>query len=134
MKKINIGELAKGADVGVQTIRYYERRELIPKPRRTDSGYRQYPPDTVTRVKFIKRAQELGFSLKEITELISLKLEETTNCGDIKSVAESKISEIENKIRTLREMKKALTKVVEICPGQGPLTDCPILEIMETKE
>ena len=134
MKKINIGELAKGADVGVQTIRYYERRGLIPKPRRTDSGYRQYPPDTVARVKFIKRAQELGFSLKEITELISLKSEETTDCGDTKSVAESKISEIENKIRTLREMKKALTKVVEICPGQGPLTDYPILEIMETKE
>ena len=134
MSKKTIGELAKAADVGVQTIRYYERRGLIPKPPRSESGYRQYTPDTITLVKFIKRTQELGFSLNEITELISLKLEQTTDCGDIKSVAVSKISEIDSKIRTLREMKRALIKVVDICTEEGPLTDCPILEVMENKD
>ncbi len=134
MKIITISKLAKGAGVGVETIRYYERRGLIPEPPRTDSGYRQYCSDDIARVKFIKRSQELGFSLKEVIELISLKFEDTTDCGDIKSVAESKISEIDNKIRTLREMKKALVRVVEICPGEGPLSDCPILEVLETKK
>lgn len=134
MSKITIGELARAADVGVQTIRYYERRGLLQEPPRTTSGYRQYSSDTVAHVKFIRRAQDLGFSLNEIIELISLKIEENTDCGDIRTVAISKINDIDEKISTLLKIKEALTKVVEVCPGEGPLTDCPILEVMETKD
>lgn len=131
MESITIGTLAKKSNVKKETVRYYERRGLIPEPKRTESGYRQYSDDTVLRIRFIKRAQELGFSLKEISELLSLRVDKHTTCGDFKNIAEVKISEVEEKIRSLNQIKKALTKLVALCSGEGPTSECPIVEALD---
>ena len=132
MEKITISKLAKKTEVNIQTVRYYERRGLIPEPQRTESGYRQYSYDTILRIRFIKRAQKLGFSLKEISELLSLRVDKNTTCGDFKNIAEVKISEVEKKIRSLNGIKKALTKLVALCSGEGPTSECPIVETLDT--
>jgi Predicted transcriptional regulators len=135
MKSLTIGQLAKKAQVNVETVRYYERRRLIPRPPRRDSGYRQYSQDVVARIQFIKHAKELGFSLREILELLSLRVDPSTTCGDVKRRAEIKIADIEEKIRTLQGIKKALTKLVTLCSGQGLTSECPIMEVLiHTKE
>ena len=134
MNNLTIGQLAKNAEVNIETVRYYERRGLIPKPPRPRSGYRQYSHDIVIRIQFIKRGKELGFSLKEISELLSLRIDSDTTCSDVKKLAEIKIADVEEKIRVLQSIKKALTKLVALCSGQGPTGVCPILEALETKE
>ena len=132
MKSLTIGQLAKRAEVNIETIRFYERRGLIPEPPRRDSGYRQYSEGDVIRILFIRRAKELGFSLKEILELLSLKIDPDTTCGDIKRRAETKIADIDQKIRTLQGMKRALAKLVTLCRGRGPTSECPILETLDS--
>lgn len=134
MKHLTIGKLAKRAEVNVETVRYYERRGLIPRPPQRNSGYRQYPQDIVARIQFIKRAKELGFSLKEISELLSLRVDPNTTCGDVKRRAETKITDIEEKIRVLQRIKKALTRLIVLCSGEGPTSECPIMEVLDTKE
>ena len=134
MKDLTIGQLAKKAQVNVETVRYYERRGLIPKPPRRKSGYRQYSQDIVARIQFIKRAKELGFSLKETSGLLSLRVDPSTTCGDVKRRAEAKIADIEERIQDLQRMKKALTKLVALCSGEGPTSECPIMEMLDTKE
>jgi len=128
-----MGEVAKQADVNRETIRYYERIGLLRGPLRTGSGYRLYPPETVARAQFIKQAQELGFSLKEISELLSLRVDPESHCGEVRRRAEAKIADIEEKIQALRRMKQALTKLVAACSGQGPTSECPILEALATR-
>lgn len=134
MKGLTIGQVAKKAWVNIETVRYYERQKLIPLPPRRESGYRQYPEDTVNRVLFIKRAQELGFSLKEVAELLSLRVGPETTCGEIRKVAEGKIADIEGKIHALQRMKEALAKLAAGCSGRGPTSECPILEALESEE
>lgn len=134
METVTIGQLAKKAQVHVETVRYYERRGLLPQPLRRWSGYRQYSTEDIVRLRFIKHAQRLGFSLKEIAELLSLRVDPETSCQDVKQRAEVKIAEIEAKIQTLERMKKALRKLVASCSGRGPTSTCPILEALETKE
>lgn len=131
MDALTIGQLAKKADINIETIRYYERRALIPKPYRRESGYREYSEETVKRIQFIKHAKELGFSLKEIHELLSLKLDPKTPCSEVKNRAEAKIADIEEKLKTLQGMKKALVKLTKACSGKGPVIECPILEALE---
>jgi MerR family mercuric resistance operon transcriptional regulator len=131
METLTIGQLAKKADVHIETIRYYERKGLIPEPRRRESGYREYSDETANRILFIKRAKDLGFSLMEVDELLSLKISPGTTCSDVKSKAEEKIADIEGKIKTLQRMKKALVKVTKTCSGAGPASECPILEALE---
>lgn len=131
MGSLTIGKLAKKAQVNVETIRYYERRGLISRPPRPLSGYRQYPDEAVKRIFFIKRAKELGFSLKEIGDLLSLRVDPNTSCSDIKSRTETKIEAIVDKIKSLQRMKKALEDVSRACSGRGPITECPILEALE---
>ncbi len=131
MELLTIGQLAKKAEVNIETIRYYERRGLIPEPPRLASGYRQYPLETVTRILFIKHAKELGFSLKEINELLTLRIDKNTTCSDVKRKAEDKISDIEEKIKSLQRMKKALAKLTKECSGRGSVSECPILEALE---
>ncbi|MCK5427173.1 MAG: Hg(II)-responsive transcriptional regulator, partial [Thermodesulfovibrionia bacterium] len=133
MGTLTIGQLSKKADVNVETIRYYERRALIPKPRRKESGYREYSEEMVQRIQFIKHAKELGFSLKEIHELLSLKLDPKTSCSEVKNRAETKIADIEEKVKTLQRMKKALVKLTKACSGKGPVIECPILEALERR-
>ena len=131
MKSLSIGKVAQLAEIGIETIRFYEREGLIAEPPRRESGYRQYPEDTVARLRFIRRAKELGFSLKEIKELLSLRIGLQTDCADIQERAEAKIHDIEEKIQTLQRMKKVLAPLAAACPGQGPVSECPILDALE---
>ncbi len=130
MKTLSVGQLAKEANVNIETVRYYERRELLPEPRRRESGYREYSPEDVFRIKFIKRAQELGFTLKEISELLALWVDSKTKCARVKKQAEAKISGIEEKILLLKKMKAALGKLASSCNENEPRDGCPILEYL----
>jgi MerR family mercuric resistance operon transcriptional regulator len=132
MDGLTTGDVAKQANVHIETLRYYERRGLLPIPRRSVSNYRLYSADTVRQVRFIKRAQDLGFSLKEILELLSLRAEPKTSCEDVRECAEAKIIHIEAKIRSLQAMKRALAKLVTECSGSGSITECPILEAFDS--
>ena len=134
MGTLTIGQLAKKAQVNVETVRYYERRGLLPEPPRRQSGYRQYSENDVSRLLFIKRAQTLGFTLKEILELLNLRVDPDTTCGDVKRRAEAKIADIEEKILALQKMKKALTKLASTCRGRGPTSECPILEMLSSED
>ena len=131
MEPLTIGKVAHLGGVGVETVRFYEREGLIEEPPRTESGYRQYPQETVSRIHFIKRAKELGFSLREIKELLALRIDPEMSCEDIRQRAEAKIADIEEKVRTLRRMKKALAKLTAACSGRAPVSECPILEALE---
>lgn len=132
MKSMTIGQLAKRAEVGVETVRFYERQGLLEEPTRRASGYRQYDESVVNRLRFIRSAKELGFTLNEIKDLLSIRLDPATTCADVKQRAENKIENIEQKIRTLQRMKRALVKVTKSCSGKGPTSDCPILDSIET--
>jgi MerR family copper efflux transcriptional regulator len=131
MAHLKIGELAEQGQVNLQTIRYYEREGLLPKPPRLASGYRVFSSDAVRRVRFIKRAQELGFSLREIKELLAIRLDPERDCSAVRKLAKAKVTDIEQKIRTLQAMQKVLGKLATACPGRGPLSECPILESFE---
>src|SRR5919206_4688117 len=130
--RLTIGELAKRGRVNLETIRYYERQGLLPKPPRSPSGYRLFPSDSVRRVRFIKRAQELGFSLREIKELLTLRTASGATSADVRKRAEAKIADIEGKIETLRAMKKALARLTASCCGEGSVSECPILESLSS--
>lgn len=124
----SIGQIAKESGISVETIRYYEKEGLLEKPQRRESGYRQYNGDAIDRLFFIQQAKELGFSLKEIDELLSIKSDTNTVCNDVKHLAEDKLNDIGNKIKILRRMEKSLKKLVDACPGEAPISDCPILD------
>ncbi|SRR6266545_379955 len=125
-----ISEAAEQAGVNVQTLRYYERRGLLPKPPRRSSGYREFPDDVVRVVRFIKRAQELGFSLDEVEELLHLRRHSGRNRTRIRAVAEEKIRDIAAKIGELERMKRALKTLVHSC-HEGTTLECPIIEALE---
>ena len=131
--EFTIGQLARAAGVGVETIRFYQRRKLIQEPRRPPSGYRQYDDEAARRIRFIRQAQELGFSLKEIRDLLTLRIDPTVSCADVKARAEAKIAEVDRKIASLRRIRRALAGITESCVGSGPTADCPILEAIENK-
>lgn len=134
MSSMTIGRVAKLAEVGVETIRFYEREGLLKEPPRRASGYRQYPADTVDRVRFIRRAKELGFTLKEIKELLSLRAMPRARCADVLERAKDKIRDIDERVATLRKMRGALSKLMEECEGSLPATECPILEALDPRE
>lgn len=115
----------------METIRFYEKSGLIDEPSRTKSGYRQYPPSTVVRIRFIKRAKELGFTLKEIKELLNLRLDPMTTCEDVRLMAEEKQANVLAKIQSLRGIEKALGELIGACAVGGPDGECPILEALE---
>jgi MerR family mercuric resistance operon transcriptional regulator len=126
------GEVAEKAGVNPETLRYYERKELIPKPRRSDGGFRLYDEGYVDRLRFIQRAQELGFTLAEIKGLLELRVGEEATCRDVKAQAEEKLDEVETKIQDLKRIREALSTLADACAGgQGPTSDCPILDAME---
>ena len=129
---ITIGQVADRADVNVQTVRYYERRGLLPEPPRTPSGYRQYDEGSVARIRFIKRAQILGFSLAEITELLELRVHPRSNCDDVKTRAERKRAEIDRKIADLGRIRSSLEQLIRACEKRTPTRECPIIERLET--
>jgi MerR family copper efflux transcriptional regulator len=131
MSYMTIGRLAKEAGVNIQTVRFYERRGLIPAPRRTPSGYREYSRDALSRLLFIRGAKHLGFTLREISELLSLRVDDRTPCEKVREKARAKIKEIDRRISSLVTIRKALESLVEACEGQGPQGPCPILEAMD---
>ncbi|MDQ7006447.1 MAG: heavy metal-responsive transcriptional regulator [Acidobacteriota bacterium] len=129
---LRVGEVARRAGVHLQTLRYYERRGLLPAPPRTEAGYRAYPPGAVDRVRLIKRAQGLGFTLQEIGELLALRAAPGACCADVRRRAEAKLQVIDEKIRTLEAMRSALGGLIAACADQeGPASECPILDAME---
>lgn len=130
MNGLTIGRLAQETGVGIETLRYYEREGLIPAPARTASGYRDYAPDMIQRVRVIKRAKELGFSLREIAALLSLRVDGSRTCADVRERATAKIAEIEDKRRQLKQMQIALERLAATCSGAGPTEECPILEAL----
>ena len=134
MKPLTIGHLAREAGVNLETVRYYERQGLLAKPPRSASGYRLFPSDAARRLRFIRRAQELGFSLKEIRELLSLRVSRRTTSADIRTRAEAKIVDIEAKIKSLESMKKTLRKLTRVCDGCSPVAQCPILESLDGED
>jgi len=131
MSPLKSGELAKKAKVNPETLRYYEREGLLPEPVRTETGYRIYADVDLKRVQFIKRAQELGFSLKEVKELLALKVNASQSASQVKRLAKLKLQDIEAKIQSLQAMKNTLNKLVEACSGKGSVDHCPILNCLE---
>jgi MerR family copper efflux transcriptional regulator len=129
-----IGEVAKEAGVNLQTLYFYERRGLLGKPPRNASNYRLYTRDALRRVLFIKHARELGFTLEEIKELLSLQASQSARCADVQKRAKSKLQDMEEKIRSLRKMRNALGRLIDECSGQGPASECPLLDALDSEE
>ncbi len=123
-----IGNVAKLCGVGVETIRYYEREGIINQPKKSMGSFREYPEEVVHRIRFIKRAQELGFSLDEITELLSLRAKGRGTCSSVKTKSEQKIIQIEEKIADLKRIQSALREVKDRCERQTSGDKCPVLE------
>jgi len=130
MGTLTIGRVAKQAEVPIDTIRFYEREGLIPPPARRPSGYRDYPADTVKRLRFIRRAKDLGFTLGEITELLQLTERSQHDMAGMKRAAEAKLGLVDAKIVELNRMRAALNKMVTACPGHGEMADCPIVNAL----
>ena len=126
-KEFTIGLLAKAAEVNIETIRYYQRVKLITEPKKPAQGYRVYPAETLKRVKFIKRAQQLGFSLKEIGELLQLG---DGNCADVRLLAEQKRSQIDQQIKDLQNLRKTLTMLITSCQENAESSHCAIVETL----
>ena len=131
MDGLTIGRVARRAGVGVETIRFYERKGLLEDPPRRRSGYRQYPEEAVARIRFIRRAKDLGFSLREVHELLSLRVDRRTSASEMRSRAEAKIADIELKLADLERMRSALAELTACCQSRGAQADCPILEALE---
>ena len=134
MNGLTIGRLAKQAGLGIETVRFYERQGLIEPPPRTDSNYRVYPEGEVTRLKFIKRAKNLGFTLNEIKELLFIRHDPHATKADIKNRTLDKIEDVKKKISDLTRIQKALEHLASSCEGHGPLDDCPILEALDSDD
>jgi len=128
---LTVSQLAKQAGVNAQTIRYYEREGLLPKPPRTAGGYRAFPPDSARRVRFIKRAQELGFTLDEARELLVLREHPEMACPEMLRRAQRKLTDIAEKLRALQAIQRELARLAKACAGRARPHSCPLLEALE---
>jgi len=128
MKHMTIGTLASHTNVGIETIRYYERRGFLPEPKRLPSGYRVYNKETINRILFIREAQSLGFSLSEINELLALTDDPDADCAQVNKRARDKLQEIDTKIHRLKLMQESLANLAKYCPAdEKPLSECSII-------
>ena len=134
METLTRGELAKRSRVNIETLRYYEKRNLIDPPRRSEAGYRLYTPADILRIRFIKNAQKLGFTLKEIRELLKLRIKINSSCDSVLKKAEHKRAEIMVKIKDLQSMTRTLDQLIHKCEQSIPPEYCPILESFESKK
>ena len=131
MTAMTISQAARAAGVGVETIRFYERRGLIARPPKSAcGGFRRYPSETVERIRFIRQAQGLGFSLREIEDLLSLKADPAGDCAQVRERAVAKLEDVERKIAELERFRHALEELVAACPGSGALRACSIMEAL----
>lgn len=129
MQTLTIGKAAREAGVNIETVRFYERRGLIEQPPK-GNGYRVYSADQVARIRFIKEAQQIGFSLSEIGELLALKADPSADCSDVREQAVAKIKEVKQKIDRLKQIGAALEALVATCPGCGGLQACSIMDAL----
>ena len=132
MSTLTIGQLAKCAGVGVETIRFYQRERLLEEPERLPSGFRQYGEEAVERVKFLRHAQRLGFTLKDAKDLLELKHDPKAVRSDVRDRASRKLSDIREKIKVLEAMRDDLTRLIAECDGHGPAAHCPIIQAIDT--
>ena len=133
MEQLTVGQLAKRSRVNLETIRYYEKQGLLPKPPRLQSGYRAFPIESVKHIRFIKQAQELGFSLKEVKELLALRINPNSTGADVRKRAEAKLADIESKMKTLKTIKKELTELMASCNGKSSIENCPIMKSLNSE-
>ena len=127
---LTIGRVAQSAGVAIDTIRFYEREGLLPEPRRRPSGYREYDQGTVARLRFIRRAKDLGFTLEEIRELLALSADRHGGVEGVRERAAARLQAIEERIAELQRVRDGLSELVEACPGHGAPEDCPILKAL----
>ncbi len=130
---MKIGEVAREAGLGVHAVRFYEREGLVPAPRRQASGYRNYSPEVVPRLRFIRRAKELGFSLGETLNLLELDADSSAAAADVKRIAESTLEDIQSRISALQRIRRELKKLVDGCSGNGSVADCSILSALSVE-
>jgi len=128
MERITIGELARQTRVSRERVRYYERCRLLPRPSRSVSGYRVFAQDAVQRLRFIRQAQGLGFSLGEIRELLALRVRAVDTCERVRKRAQAKIADIERRIEALQQMRRVLAELVSSCARRRKTDECPILD------
>ena len=128
---LTIGQLAAAAGVNAQTIRYYERSGLFPEPMRTASGYRQFEPEELRRLQFIRRSQGVGFSLSEIRELLALRIHDPRSCSGVSRQVEAKISATEQKISELQGLLKSLNRLRASCAARERTAECPVLQALD---
>ncbi len=131
MDGLTIGKVAKGTGLGIETIRFYEKEGLIDPPQRTQANYRIYPQGAMTRLRFIKHTKALGFTLKEIRELLSLTQNPQARKSDVKDQVQAKITDIKEKISSLQKIQSILEALDDCCDGQGPTEECPIIKAFE---
>jgi Hg(II)-responsive transcriptional regulator len=131
---MTIGTLAEKAGVNVPTVRYYERRGIIPEPPRTSSGYRQYEEGVVHRIRFIRRAQNLGFTLEEIEELLALRVEDPDACDAVERATRARLESVESKIAELERLQAVLTRLVRSCEERQTTEECPMLATLEERK
>jgi len=132
---MKISQIAKMAGVGVETVRFYERKQLIEQPHKpVNGGFRVYSQDVASRIMFIQRAQNLGFSLKEVKELMALRIDPRAECSEVRQRAVVKRQEVVDKIEQLGLVRDALDTVIDTCPGQGSTAACSILDALEKGE
>lgn len=130
MPNHTIGAVARSVGIGVETVRFYERKGLIAPPPRTPSGYRQYPDDAIERLRFVRRAQELGFTLDEIASLLELRVEAGTACEDARRLALARLTDVQSRIADLQRIADALGGLVTACEAERETTACPILDAL----
>lgn len=128
MQAMKIGELARSAGVSVQAVRYYESRGLMPEPKRTRSGYRQYGDNDLVRLRFIGRAQALGFTLSEIADLLELRVDPSADPDDLREQVRDKIRDLDRKLRDLERIRFALEHLLLDCEAGESSSDCPLLD------
>ena len=125
---MTISRAARAAGIGVETIRFYERKGIIEQPKQVNSsGFRAYPLATIEKLQAVRRAQALGFSLREIRELLTLRGRIETDCAEVRALAKTKLIEVRDKVRQLRRVEQALSELTTACPGRGQLEGCPII-------
>lgn len=129
---LKIGDVAKSTGISAEAIRYYERLGLIREAERTDSGYRQFGPEVVQRLRFIQRAQALGFSLEEIREMLELRASPTASAAEVRQLVQAKLAQVEHKLADLARIRDALAAVSCTCSGEGPISECPILDALQS--
>jgi MerR family copper efflux transcriptional regulator len=134
MASLTIGALARKAGVGVETVRFYERRGLVRRPVRPGTGYRSYPEEAVGRIRFIRNAQGLGFTLQEVKDLLALRVTAGTSCAAMRSRAAAKVADVKRRLGDLERIRTALEQLIAICPGRGALTNCTILDAIDSAD